>query len=67
MIDGSIQILTPVEAAAYLRMSQSFLAQRRCEGGGPRFLKIGRSVKYRVQDLDEWLAAQARSHTSDRI
>lgn len=49
------------EAAAYLGMSVSFLRQDRLNGHregrtpGPRWIKIGRSVRYLREDLDEWL------------
>ena len=54
-----IEVLT--EAAKYIRMSRSFLSQYRMNGdrdgrtSGPRCLRLGRSIRYRRQDLDEWL------------
>lgn len=33
-------------------------------GRGPRYIKVGRSVRYRVSDLDEWLERHLVS-TSD--
>ena len=53
------QLLTPQEAAAYCRVSLSFLSHKRIEGGGPDFIKIGMKVSYRKSDLDDWLT----SHT----
>jgi predicted DNA-binding transcriptional regulator AlpA len=53
--------VTESEAAHYVGMSQSYLRQSRMDGDrenrtpGPRFLKIGRSVRYLVDDLDAWL------------
>ena len=53
--------MTESEAARYVRMSQSYLRQSRMDGDrenrtpGPPFLKIGRSVRYLVDDLDAWL------------
>jgi len=49
------------EAAQYLSMSASFLRQSRMDGmrenrtPGPPFVKIGRAVRYLVDDLDAWL------------
>jgi predicted DNA-binding transcriptional regulator AlpA len=49
------------EAAQYLSMSPSFLRQSRMDGirenrtPGPPFVKIGRAVRYLVEDLDAWL------------
>lgn len=47
--------LTPADAAKYIGMSLSWLAQARMRGEGPPYLKIGRSVRYRLADLDSWL------------
>lgn len=52
-------------AAAFTGMSRSFLNKARCLGGGPRFLKLGRSVRYDPDDLREWLAAYRRASTSE--
>ncbi len=49
------------EAAKYVGMSVSFLRQARMEGNregrtpGPPFVKIGKSVRYLIADLDTWL------------
>lgn len=56
-----IEILTEIEAAKYIGMSRSFLNADRSNGHrknrtkGPAFLKLGRSIRYRKIDLDEWL------------
>ena len=53
--------LSELEAAQYIGMSRSFLAQSRMEGHrynrtqAPSFIKIGRSVRYLREDLDQWL------------
>lgn len=55
------EIFTEKEAAIYIGMSRSFLSQDRMNGyregrtPGPTFMKLGRSVRYRKDDLDEWL------------
>lgn len=45
------------EAAAYLGLSDSTLNQMRCEGRGPRFLRLGSRIFYRRSDLDAYLEA----------
>ncbi len=65
MVLSPRRLLTESEAAAYLRVSRSFLAKKRCSGGGPRFLKFGRRVLYDVVDLDEFAAQAKRRCTSD--
>ncbi len=45
------------QAAEYVGLSKSFLDKARCYGTGPVFIKLGNSVIYRTEDLDDWLAA----------
>lgn len=54
------------DAAQYCGSSASTFEKLRLTGGGPIYSKIGRRVVYRVDDLDEWLAANRRRSTSDR-
>ena len=56
--------LRVTDAAARLGLSASTLNKWRTQGRGPLFVKVGRAVCYRPQDLDEWLQAQVRSSTS---
>ena len=56
------EALGEADAAFYCGMSVSFLRQDRSNGHrarrtrGPPYLKIGRAVRYRRKDLDQWLA-----------
>jgi Helix-turn-helix domain len=61
----SNRLLVESEAAAHLRVSKSFLAKKRCSGGGPLFVKIGRRVLYRLSDLEEFTEQGKRRSTSD--
>ena len=53
--------LTEQETSQYIGMSRSFLRQSRMEGNrtgrtpSPPFIKIGRSIRYLKDDLDNWL------------
>jgi len=53
--------LSEIEASQYIGMSRSFLRQSRMDGirdnrtPAPPFIKIGRSVRYLREDLDNWL------------
>lgn len=49
-------VMNERDAAMYTRMSAFYLRSARCQGTGPAFLRLGRSIRYRVSDLDEWLA-----------
>lgn len=46
------------EAAPYIGMSRMFLRISRMRGTGPTYLKLGRSVRYDVRDLDSWLESR---------
>jgi len=54
-----------VAAARYLGMSKSTLEKLRVFGGGPKYLKLRHLVRYRPQDLDEWMNARLMSSTSE--
>jgi predicted DNA-binding transcriptional regulator AlpA len=60
-----LEILSPDNAAKRVGLSVSMLAKMRCLGGGPAYLKLGRAVRYRQDDLDAWLAARRVRNTSD--
>lgn len=59
------QLLTPKEAAAFIGRSMSIMAKERCFGGGPKFIKLGQSVRYDLRHLEEYIAARVRRSTSD--
>lgn len=50
-------LLTPAEAAAYLRRAPKTLRNWRSEGYGPRWSGSGHGVRYRLADLDAWIKA----------
>lgn len=53
------------QAADYLGLKRTTLEAWRCRGGGPRFIKLGRLVKYRRADLDSFIESRVRSNTSE--
>ena len=52
-------------AAAHLACSASFLEKCRVAGGGPTFVKLGRAVRYRIEDLDAFARARVHGATSE--
>lgn len=58
-------LLTQVEVAEYLHKSEAFLERARVEGGGPPYVKVGRAVRYRADDLQAWLGGNARQSTAE--
>jgi len=61
------RLVSGKEAARYTGMSEQFFRKSRMNGNlpdhtpGPPFVKIGRSVRYDIQDLDAWIASH-RQH-----
>ena len=53
------------EAADLLGLSYSYMRQLRLVGGGCKFSKFGRAVRYRLGDLLEWAAAKSAASTSE--
>jgi len=46
--------LNTAQAAFYVGLSRRTLEKMRLVGGGPRFRKHGRYVRYHIDDLDAW-------------
>jgi hypothetical protein len=60
-----MQLLKQSEAATALRLSERSLERMRLQGAGPLFVKAGRSVRYRLSDLETWIAARVVASTSE--
>jgi excisionase family DNA binding protein len=51
------RVFTVPEAAAYLGLAVSTLNKWRCYGNhGPAFMKLGKAVRYRRDDLDTFMS-----------
>jgi predicted DNA-binding transcriptional regulator AlpA len=68
--EASVANIRTKEAAEYLGLSKSFLDKARCYGGGPSFMKFGKSVVYSTDALDAWArsctVANDNSNTNQR-
>jgi excisionase family DNA binding protein len=53
------------QAAYYVGLSRRTLEKMRTAGGGPRFRKHGRYVRYHIDDLDAWSAAHGKTSSSE--
>lgn len=54
----------PEEVMKYLGLdSTGALAQMRYRGTGPRFIKVGKLVRYRDSDIKEWLEENVKERT----
>lgn len=59
------QILDTRDAADFLGLSPHTLERWRWSGNGPRFLKMGKAVRYRRADLENYIERAARQNTSE--
>lgn len=50
-------------AAAYIGMSVQYLEIGRVHGYGPKFVKLGRAVRYRRAELDSFMQRHERDRT----
>ena len=59
------KVVTTIEAARVVGLSESTLAKMRLNGNGPIYCKLGRRVVYRLNDLEQWLQSRTARDTSD--
>jgi predicted DNA-binding transcriptional regulator AlpA len=58
------RLLDQRKAAQILGVSVRTLERHRVTGTGPRFCRLGRLVRYRECDLEEWVGRSLRTSTS---
>lgn len=60
------RLLTPIQAADFLSLSPRWLELKRYQGDGPPFVRVSsRCIRYRLSDIEEWVACRIRTSTSD--
>jgi len=57
-------VLNTEEAAKILKVKVATLEQWRWNGKGPRFLKLGRAVRYRQEDLAAFMEGNTCTSTA---
>jgi len=65
MPQGNVQTLTEHEVAARLRLSVATLRAWRIKNKGPRFVRLGRAVRYPEEDVARFVEA-CRSDRANR-
>ena len=60
-----VTIMTVQQAAVYLGLAVSTLNKWRCHGGGPVFIKMGRAVRYRIEDLEIYIDNSRLNSTAE--
>ena len=59
--------MTEKQAARLLSLSHRTLQAWRRTGSGPSFIKFGRAIRYRQQDILGWAGCRAHTHASSAI
>jgi len=59
-------LLHPRDTAKKLSVSDSWLAKSRLRGDGPRYVKIGRAVRYPLSAVLEYIKSRMRGSTSEQ-
>ena len=59
-------LLPERDAAKILGMSISWMQRSRWDGSGPPFIKINHAVRYRLSDLEKWIASRLQNSTSGK-
>lgn len=53
-------MMTPQQLAAFLQVSTSTLKAWRISREGPRFARVGRSIRYKYAEVDAWVESVSR-------
>ena len=61
----TIRHLNQIELAARLNISPRTLERWRWAGEGPRYMKVGGRVVYRLEDVEGYEASQLRNSTAE--
>lgn len=59
------RLIDTVQLAEYLGNEVNTCEGWRLKGIGPRFIKVGRLVRYKIQTVDLWIESQTRNSTSE--
>ena len=58
------KLMNQRDLAAYLGKSTAWCERARWAGEGPKFIKLGRHVRYRADDVLAWIEENVRTSTS---
>ena len=66
MISTYAELINEEHASAILNVSTRTLQAWRVRGCGPKFRKLGRSVRYRLEDLQKFVNENVHQSTSEK-
>lgn len=55
------------QLAAYLGKSTAWCERARLTGDGPKFVKLGRHVRYRAEDVMAWIESHPRVSSTSEV
>jgi hypothetical protein len=61
------QLLTQDDLAPRIKVQTKTLEAWRYRGGGPKFVRVGRLIRYRPSDVQEWLTSRTVHSTSEEV
>jgi len=59
------RLMNQRDLAGYIGKSVAWCERARWAGEGPRFIKLGRHVRYRADDVLAWIESNSRTSTSE--
>lgn len=59
------RLMTQRDLAEYLGKSTAWCERARWAGEGPKFVKLGRNVRYRADDVLDWVNANIHQSTAE--
>ncbi len=66
MIATYAELINEEHASTILKVSTRTLQAWRVQGYGPKFIKVGRSVRYRLEDIHAFVNENVHQSTSEK-
>ena len=66
MVATYAELINEEQASAILNVSPRTLQDWRVRGCGPKFRKLGRAVRYRLEDLETFVNENVHQSTSEK-
>lgn len=59
------RLMNQRDFANYVGKSTAWCERARWAGQGPKFIKLGRHIRYRAEDVEAWINGNVRTSTTD--
>lgn len=59
------RLMTEQQLCELVYKSEKWAQRARWQGDGPRYVKLGRHVRYRAEDVEEWINSNLRESTTE--